>query len=211
MEMKQIRVMLVDDHEIVRAGFRRLLDSTDDIEVVAEAGSAEDAFRLYLKQHPDVVVMDLSMPPGNGGLEALKRILTHDRKARVLVLTVQECEPFPSRVMEFGAKGYLTKRCAPEELIKAIKTVARGGEYIASHIRTELEGRSGSKLDNLTKRELQVFTLLAKGMSTTEIAELMFISNKTVHTHRANILSKLDLTRTSDLIHLAIRHGVVDA
>ncbi len=206
-----IRVMLVDDHEIVRAGFRRLLDSTDDITVVTEASTGEDAYRKYFERPHDVVVMDLSMPPGTGGLEALSRILAADSKARILVLTVQECEPYPSRVLEAGAKGYLTKRCAPEELIEAVRLVSEGKQFVAPHIQSELDQKEPSKLELLTKRELQVFTELAGGASVSQIADAMFISQKTVHAHRANILGKLEVKRTADLIHLAIRHGMVDA
>ncbi len=206
-----ISAMLVDDHEIVRAGFRRLLDNTNDITVVAEASTGEDAYNCYQQHRPDVVVMDLSMPPGVGGLEAIKRILASFPEAKILVLTVQECEPYPSRVLEAGAKGYLTKRCAPEELIDAVRKVNLGREYVATSIQKELEGKEPSKLLQLTQRELQVFTMLASGATAAQIAEAMFISQKTVHVHRSNILAKLGLSKTSELIHLAIRHGVVDA
>ncbi|WP_083704821.1 response regulator transcription factor [Motiliproteus sp. MSK22-1] len=206
-----ITVMLVDDHEIVRAGFRRLLDNTDDISVIAEAATGEDAYSLYQEHSPDVVVMDLSMPPGVGGLEAIKRILAVAPEANILVLTVQECEPYPSRVLQAGAKGYLTKRCAPEELIDAVRKVYHGNEYVAPSIQKELDGKKASKLNLLTKRELQVFTQLAGGSSVAQIADSMFISQKTVHVHRSNILTKLELAKTSDLIHMAIRHGIVEA
>ncbi|WP_207061154.1 response regulator transcription factor [Motiliproteus sp. SC1-56] len=209
--MSATTVMLVDDHEIVRAGFRRLLDNAADLQVIGEAATGEDGYQLYLESKPDVVVMDLSMPPGVGGLEAINRILASDPQARILVLTVQECEPYPSRVLQAGAKGYLTKRCAPEELIAAVRQVAQGREFIAPGIRKELDGKGASKLEALTKRELQVFTLLASGQSVAQIADAMFISQKTVHAHRANILGKLGLKKTSDLIHLAIRHGIIEA
>lgn len=207
---KTIRVMLVDDHEIVRAGFRRLLDSADDISVIAEAASGEEAYQSYQGHRPDLVVMDLSMPPGAGGLEAIQRIRSVDSHAKILVLTVQECEPYPSRVMEAGAKGYLTKRCAPEELLEAVRKVNAGELFIAEKIKQQINSGNNSKLDQLTKRELQIFTLLADGQSAGQIAETMFISQKTVHAHRANIMTKLELSKTSELIHLAIRHGVVD-
>ncbi len=206
-----IKVMLVDDHEIVRAGFKRLLDNTSDISVIAEASTGEDAYDLYREHKPDVVVMDLSMPPGLGGLEAIKRILASHTKAKVLVLTVQECEPYPSRVIEAGAKGYLTKRCAPEELIDAVRKIYSGQDYITPIIQKGLSSEEPTKLTRLTKRELQIFTQLAGGLSVNQIAESMYISQKTVHVHRSNILSKLELSKTSDLIHMAIRHGIVEA
>ncbi len=204
------KVMLVDDHAIVRAGFRRLLDNAEQVEVIAEAGTGEEAYSLYLKERPDVVIMDLSMPPGAGGLEAIKRIRAADENARILVLTVQECEPFPTRVLQSGASGYLTKRCAPAELLEAVYTVARGEQFVAPHIKQQMRQGQEHKLDQLTARELQVFTHLANGLTTAEIAETMFISQKTVHAHRSNILNKLGLSKNADLIHLAIRHGVID-
>ncbi len=207
---KTIRIMLVDDHEIVRAGFRRLLDSADDISVIAEAASGEDAYHQYPQCSPDIVVMDLSMPPGAGGLEAIQRIRSVDPHARILVLTVQECEPYPSRVMEAGARGYLTKRCAPEELLEAVRTVNAGDIFVADQIQQQLGSDNHTKLGQLTKRELQIFTQLAGGQSAGQIAEKMFISQKTVHAHRANIMNKLELSKTTELVHLAIRHGIVD-
>lgn len=210
---KTIRVMLVDDHEIVRAGFNRLLGSAEGITVVCEASSGDEAYHQYQKYMPDMVVMDLLMPPGAGGLDAIQRIRAVDPKAKVLVLTVQECEPYPSRVMQAGAKGYLTKRCAPEELIEAVRQVSEGKEFIATQIQQQLSGNngSGSLLNLLTKRELQIFTLLAGGQSSSQIADAMYISQKTVHAHRSNIMNKLELAKTSDIIHMGIRHGIVDA
>ncbi|WP_210395098.1 response regulator [Motiliproteus sediminis] len=205
------RIMLVDDHEIVRAGFKRLLDSSEDFTVIAEASTGEEAYQQYQRCQPDVVVMDLSMPPGAGGLDAIQRIRAIDPDARVLVLTVQECEPYPSRVMQAGALGYLTKRCAPEELLEAVRQVSQGSEFVAASIREGMNSKEPTKLSQLTKRELQIFTQLASGQSAAQIAETMFISQKTVHAHRANILAKLGLTKTTDLIHLAIRHGIIEA
>lgn len=208
--MNAISTMLVDDHEIVRAGFRRLLDNTADICVVAEASSAEDAYNFYQQHRPNVVIMDLSMPPGMGGLEAIKRIVATDPEARILVLTVQESEPYPSHVLKAGAKGYLTKRCGPDELINAVRQVYAGQEYVSPEVQDEMDDGDTSSLSQLTKRELQIFTMLAGGATVAQVAEVMFISYKTVHVHRSNILTKLSLSSTSDLIHLAIRHGIVE-
>lgn len=205
-----ISAMLVDDHEIVRAGFRRLLDNTDDICVVVEASTAEDAYKFYQQHRPDVVIMDLNMPPGMAGLEAIKRIIATDPNARILVLTVQESEPYPTHVLKAGAKGYLTKKCGPDELINAVRTVASGAEYLAADVHNEIQNNQDVDLAILTQRELQIFTLLASGASVNEIAEKVFISNKTVHAHRSNILNKLKVSSNSDLIYLAIRKGVID-
>lgn len=205
-------IMLVDDHEIVRAGFRRLLDTAPDFKVIAEASSGEEAYRTYLKLMPDVVVMDLSMPPGAGGLAATQRIRAADENAQILVLTVQECEPYPSRVMESGALGYLTKRCAPEELLEAVRHVSQGEKYIAMDVREGMNDKGDkSGLRGLTRRELQIFTQLAAGMSAADVATAMHISQKTVHAHRSNIVNKLGIRNTSDLVHYAIRHGVIQA
>jgi two-component system invasion response regulator UvrY len=208
-----IRVMLVDDHEIVRAGFHRLLDSAEGITVVCEASSGDEAYHQYQKYTPELVVMDLSMPPGAGGLDAIQRIRAVDPQAKIIALTVQESEPYPWRVMKAGAKGYLTKRCAPEELIEAVRQVSEGKEFIAEQIKPQLNGdhSGGSILNALTRRELQIFTQLATGQSPLEIAEAMFISQKTVHAHRSNIMNKLELEKTSDIIHMGIRHGIVEA
>ncbi len=208
--MSVISTMLVDDHEIVRAGFRRLLDGSPDIQVVAEASSAEEAYNSYQRYRPDVVIMDLNMPPGMAGLEAIKRIIATAPEAKILVLTVQENEPYPTHVLKAGAKGYLTKRCGPEELIQAVRQVYDGVEYVSPDVKIEMDSNATTSLSVLTKRELQIFNLLATGSSVNEIAEKMFISNKTVHVHRSNILSKLSLNSSSELIYLAIRNGIID-
>lgn len=209
--MDTISVMLVDDHEIVRAGFKRLLENTVDISVVIEASTAEEAYNFYQQYRPDVVVMDLNMPPGMAGLEAIKRIIAIAPYAKILVLTAQESEPYPSQVLKTGAKGYITKRCSPEELINAVRGVSEGVEYVSSDVQLEIDSNPTASLSVLTKRELQIFHFLATGLSTNEIGEKMFISHKTVHVHRSNILKKLKISSSSELIYLAIRNGVIEA
>lgn len=219
-----IKVLLVDDHPLVRAGFHRLLQADGRINIVAEANNGQEAFDLYQEHTPDLVIMDLSMPTDtsdpeattniNGGLDAIRRIIAYDSAARVLVLTVMESDPFPSHVLNAGAKGYLTKRCAPEELIEAVFEIYRGGSYISETIKAKLGGGSddeASPVRALTKRELQIFTHLADGQSVTQVAEVMFLSPKTIHAHRTNILRKLKIANNSELVHLAIRHGIVQA
>lgn len=221
--MSAIKVLLVDDHPVVRAGFQRLLDNDRRIDIIAEASSGQEAVEKYLAVRPDVVIMDLSMPTDAsvsggmqvyGGLEAIRIIRAKDPEARVLVLTVMENEPFPMHVVQAGASGYLTKRCAPDELLKAVYRVSEGHTYYAECIRQMIVpggSDSGSPFTKLTKREFQVFSCLAQGQSAAQIAEDMFLSPKTVHAHRANILRKLGIGNNSELVHLAIRHNIVEA
>ena len=221
--MSTIKVLLVDDHPVVRAGFQRLLDNDSRIDIVAEASSAQEAVDKYFSVQPDVVIMDLSMPTDTaendtaqayGGLEAIRIIRAKDSEAKVLVLTVMESEPFPAHVVQAGASGYLTKRCAPDELLKAVYEVSEGRTYYAESIREMLApgaSDSGSPFNKLTKREFQIFSCLAEGQTVASIAEMMFLSPKTVHAHRANIMRKLSINNNSELVHIAIRHNIVQA
>lgn len=218
---QKIRVMLVDDHPLVRVGFIRLLESEPGIEVVAEAETGRDAFELYKHHLPDVVVLDLVMPTGyekdreethsqaNGGLEALRRIRVFDDTARVLVLTGKEGGSFPSHVMQAGAIGFMTKRSAPEELGKAIRSVFARKRFIPADI--DLPDAAQDPVKQLTRREFQVFSMLAEGISVSDVAKSMNLSPKTIHAHRANIFRKLDLSSNAEVVHLAIRSGIVEA
>lgn len=219
-----IKILLVDDHPLVRAGFQRLLISDESIEIVGEADNGQSACEMYSQYEPDVVIMDLNMPADsnpeeiasnnlNGGLEAIRRIISKDPKAKVLVLTAMETDPFPAHVVNAGAKGFLTKRCAPDELLEAVKAIHKGEEYITEEIRSRINGGSSgeSSLGSLTKRELQIFSLLAEGRTVAIVAEEMFLSPKTIHAHRTNIFRKLKISNNSELVHLAIRHNIVQA
>jgi len=218
-----IKVLLVDDHPVVRAGFQRLLDNDKRIHIIAEASSGQEAVDKYFSTQPDVVIMDLSMPSDEsgdgglqtyGGLEAIRNIRAKDSNARVLVLTVMESEPFPAHVVQAGASGYLTKRCAPDELLKAVYEISQGRKYFAESIKEMISpggGQESSPFSRLTKREFQVFSCLAQGQPVAQIAEKMFLSPKTVHAHRANILRKLSISNNSELVHFAIRHNIVPA
>ena len=208
-----INVLLVDDHSVVRAGFRRLLETSSEITVIGEADTGDKAWRLFQDLGPDVVVMDLSMP-GMGGLEAIEKIRKIAAQARILVLSVHENEPFPSRALQKGAAGYLSKRCAPEELVIAVREIADGkcylGKDIARRLAAERRDSERNLLTKLTSREFQVFTLLAKGRSVAEIADTIFISPKTVHVHRANVFRKLSISTTAELVRMAIRNDIID-
>jgi two-component system invasion response regulator UvrY len=212
--MSQINVMLVDDHAVVRMGFKMLLESDTDIKVVAEAESGEQSIQRYVEHKPDVVVMDITMP-GIGGLEAIERILAKDNTAKILVLSAHEDSVHPKRVLNAGAMGYLTKRSAAEELIKAIRTVASGKKYLEASVAQQMaiQQLSGDQnpVDVLSPREFEVFMALAKGKTTNEIAETLFLSPRTVGTHLYNIKQKLNANNSAEIALIAMRSGVLDA
>lgn len=208
-----IKVMLVDDHAVVRMGFKLLLESDPAIAVVAEAESGEQGIKLYQEHKPDVVVMDITMP-GMGGLEAIDRIKAKDEHARILVLSAHEDSVHPKRVLNAGAIGYLTKRSAAEELIKAIHTVAGGKMYLEANVAQQMaiQQISGqqSPVDVLSDREFEVFMALAKGKTTNEIAEVLCLSPRTVGTHLYNIKQKLNANNSAEIALIAMRSGLID-
>jgi len=210
--MGPIRILLADDHEVVRAGYRRLLSSTPDIEVIAEAASGEAAYSSYCKLAPDVVVMDLTMP-GIGGLEASHRILVYDSNAKILVFSVHENEVMLNRALVIGVLGYISKRSASEVMIEAIRQVAAGGMYVGQEMMPYLVKRRTSPeselVSELSPREFEVFRLLADSKSVNEIANLLNLSPKTVGHHMTNIKNKLHITNVASLTRLAIRLGVI--
>lgn len=212
MNMQTIRVLLVDDHEVVRGGYRRLFDSTEDIEVIAEATSGEQAYGLYLEHQPSVVVMDLSMP-GIGGLDASRRILARDNGARILVFSVHENEVFLNRALDLGILGYISKRSASRVMIEAVRQVASGEPFIGQEMMPFLVKRKASA-DNqlvgaLSPREFEVFRLRAEGMSVNDIARLLNVSPKTIGHHSTSLKQKLGATNDAELTRLAIRLGVI--
>lgn len=208
-----INVLLVDDHAVVRMGFKMLLESANDIKVVAEAESGEQGVKMYGEHKPDVVVMDITMP-GIGGLEAIERIMAKDPHARILVLSAHEDSVHPKRVLNAGALGYLTKRSAAEELIKAIRTVAGRKKYLEASIAQQMaiQQLSGeqSPVDVLSAREFEVFISLAKGRTTKDIANTLCLSERTVGTHLYNIKQKLGASTSADLALTAMRCGLID-
>jgi len=208
-----IRVMLVDDHALVRMGFRMLLADAQ-VEVVCEAGSGEQACQEYAAVAPDVVVMDLSMP-GMGGLEATRRLLAQDPKARILALSAHEDTAHPRRVLRAGALGYLAKRSAPEALIAAVTAVARGERYLDAQTAqalavAQIDGEA-SPADMLSEREFSVFIQLARGMSVAQIAENLNLSPSTVGTHLYHVKQKLRANNQSELTLVALRWGLIEA
>lgn len=211
--MSQINVMLVDDHAVVRMGFKMLLETSDDIKVIAEAENGEEAIKFYMEHKPDVVVMDITMP-GMGGMEAIERILNKESAAKILVLSAHEDSVHPKRVLNAGAMGYVTKRSAAEELIKAIRAVASGKKYIEASVAQQMaiQQLSGEQnpVDVLSEREFEVFMSLAKGKTTNEIAETLFLSPRTVGTHLYNIKQKLNANNSAEIALIAMRSGLID-
>lgn len=211
--MAKIRVVLTDDHAVVRMGFRLLLQGTHDIEVIGEAESGEEAVKRFVELKPDVLVMDLSMP-GMGGLEAVTRVLAKDDAARILILSAHEDTIHPKRVLKAGASGYLSKRSAAEELIQAIRQVASGKMYMEAAIAQQMavEQISGDKspVDVLSAREFEVFLALAKGQSVNDIAAVLHLSPRTVGTHLYNIKQKLGASNQAELAIMAVRAGLLE-
>jgi len=202
-----INVMLVDDHAVVRFGFRMLLDATEDIRVVAEAESAEIAYQLIPTAKPDVIVMDISLG-GTMGVEATRRIVARDKMARVLGLSSHGDPSYVRYMLKAGALGYLSKRSAPDELMHAIRQVAEGRMYIDSQLsqRMALEEFNGEKspIEVLSEREFGVFIQLAKGSSVNQIAEMLNISPRTVGTHLYNVKQKLGVANQAELALIAV-------
>jgi len=211
--MAELKVLLVDDHSVVRMGFKMLIDSEKDMKVIAESETGEDGIQKYQELKPDVTVMDITMP-GIGGLEAIERIVAKDKNAKILVLSAHEDSVHPKRVLSAGAIGYLTKRSAAEELISAIRTVGSGKKYIESSVAqqlaiTQLSGEN-DPTEILSDREFEVFIALAKGKSTNEIADTMCLSPRTVGTHLYNIKQKLNANNSAEIALIAIRCGLIE-
>ncbi|HEY9322115.1 MAG TPA: response regulator transcription factor [Candidatus Methylopumilus sp.] len=211
--MSQIKILLVDDHAVVRMGFKMLIEAEADIKVIGEAESGEVAVKLFQELKPDIIVMDITMP-GIGGLEAIDRIMAKDKNTKILVLSAHEDSVHPKRVLNAGAMGYLTKRSAAEELIKAIKSIHQGKRYLEPNIAqqmaiTQLSGET-NPVEILSDREFEVFMALAKGKSTNEIADTLCLSPRTVGTHLYNIKQKLNANNSAEIALIAIRCGLID-
>jgi DNA-binding NarL/FixJ family response regulator len=210
-----IKVLLADDHALVREGLRRLLQDYNDIKVIGEASDGQEALRLARQLQPDVVIMDLSMP-GLDGIEATKRMVQEDLKAKVLMLTMHANEDYALRVFRAGAQGFVGKGVLSQEIVAAIRKIMAGGSYLPAELSERLPQRYAqrkaplSSLETLSDRELQVLKRLAEGWTSHTIAQDLHISVKTVDTYRARLLAKLDLQTTADLIRFALRHGVIE-
>jgi two-component system invasion response regulator UvrY len=204
-----MKILLVDDHTIVRAGLRNLLSSVADTRIT-EAATGRDALLRLRQDHPDLIVLDLNLP-GMGGLELLRRMLLEDKAARILVLSMHAEPLYAARAIELGARGYLSKNASAEELLTAVLRVADGGRYIENEIAQGLALKAvspGYGLQDLTERDLEIMRLLAEGMNLTEIANALGIGYKTVANVCSQIKAKLGVTRTSELVRLAMTLGV---
>jgi len=212
--MNTIKIILADDHAVVRSGLRRLLELNKGIEVVAEAESGEQAYQYYGEFLPDVVVMDLSMP-GMGGLEAAKRILQRYTTAKIIIFSMHEAVSFASQALKAGVRGYVTKTGAAEDLLTAITEVARGKTFLSSGIaqKVALQTLMGDDdpLHQLSSREFEIFRLLAEGKKVEEVADMLKISQKTVANYYTMIKQKLGVSSPIEMVRLAIRHRLIDS
>ena len=209
---KKTTIVLVDDHAVVRAGVRRLLEQEPLFEVIGEAESGEKAYQILAELKPDVMVMDLSMP-GMGGLEAIRRILMRYEKAKILVLSMHEDLSFANQALKLGAKGYLTKNTLADDLVKSIETVTHGDVFLSDEIakKMAMQSISGNQdpVHELSAREFEIFRLLAEGFDIDAIASTLNISSKTVSNYQTMIKQKLNINTPIELIRYAIKVGVI--
>jgi two-component system invasion response regulator UvrY len=209
-----IKVLLVDDHELVRMGIKRLLQDVQGLKVIAEAGTGEEAVLLAKELIPDVVVMDVQMP-GIGGLEATRKMIRHNPDIKILALTIYEDEPYPSRLLQAGASGYITKGSDPDEMIRAIRTINSGQRYISPGIAQQIAIKRFTKgdespLDSLSERELQIMLMITQGQKVQDISSKLCLSPKTVNSYRYRIFDKLNVESDVELTLLAMRLGMIE-
>ena len=209
-----ISVLITDDHALVRSGIRRLLEDSKQVKIVGEAECGEDSLQMTQDLKPDVILMDVNMP-GIGGVETCRRILQRNPKQKIIVHTVHSEKTFPKRMLEIGAKGYLTKECGVDEMIEAINQVNDGNSYIASSIAQQLAlsllpGNEANPIDKLSRREFQVMLMISNGLSNMQMSEKLCLSPKTISTYRLRLLEKLDAHSEVDLIKIAVEQGMVE-
>lgn len=214
-----MKIVIADDHAVVRSGFSMILNYQPDMEVVATAADGIEAYQMVAKHNPDVLLMDLSMPPGESGLIATGKISSDYPNTKILILTMYDDEEYLFHVLKNGAAGYVLKNSPDEELLSAIRTVHRGGTYIHSKMATSLvrefikkdqEAGESDPFKLLTKREIEILPLVAKGYGNKEIAEKLFISVKTVEVHKAKIMEKLNLKSRPELVEYALKKKLLD-
>lgn len=213
-----MKIIIADDHAVVRSGFKHLLNFQEDMEVIATAADGREAYELVTEHKPDIVLLDLSMPPGESGLITTGRIKEDFPETKVIILTMHAEEEYLYNVLKSGASGYVLKKAPDEELLTAIRTVHAGGTYIDPSMATSLVKeyvknntiQSEDPYQTLSPRELEVLPLAAKGYTNKEIAEMLYISVKTVEAHKSNIMSKLDLSGRPELIEYALKKKLLD-
>lgn len=212
-----MRLVLGDDHNLVRQGLRKILEEQPDWKVVAQSSDGRDAVKQALALNPDVVILDIGMPLLNG-IEATRQIVRRLPSAHVLILSMHADEAYITRALQAGAQGYLLKDCADEELIRAVTSVSAGKSFFSpavarvmldDYVRHLASKGIADRYDALSEREREIFQLVAEGHSNKEVAELLHVSPATVETHRAHILEKLDVHNTAELVLFAVRRGVI--
>ncbi len=210
---QMIRVMMADDHLVVRSGLKRLLEQDGTIQVVAEADNGEVAYQVYGESLPDVVLMDLSMP-GMGGLESARRIIKRHPTARIIIFSMHEAASFAAQALKAGVRGYVTKNGAASDLVRAVTEVARGKTFLSAEIAQKIALQTlmgdDDPLHQLSSREFEVFRLLADGKRIEDVAEMLKISQKTVANYYTMIKQKLGVSSPTEMVRLAIRHGLID-
>jgi two-component system, NarL family, invasion response regulator UvrY len=208
-----IRILLVDDHHLVRTGLRRILEDANDIEVIGEAQSGEEAIGKTGELHPDVVLMDINMP-GQGGLETTKRLISKHPEIKIIALTQHVEAPFPRQFLSSGGHGFLTKASSMDEMVAAVRQVMAGERFVSNDVARKLalervDGDEDTPFERLSRRELQVVVMLAQGKSVKDISDGLKLSPKTVSTYRARVFDKLSVTSDVELMRVAMQHGVV--
>lgn len=210
------KILLVDDHELVRTGVRRLLEDVQDFEILGEATNGEEAIEMAARLQPDVVLMDINMP-GIGGLEATRKMLADKPSLRIIIVTMHQDDMFAQRLLKAGAVGYLTKGARVDEISHAIRETLAGRRYITPDIAQQLalsqfpESESSSPFDSLSERELQVLMMLMEGQKISQISDKLCLSPKTVSTYRQRLYTKLGVQSDIELARLAMLHGVIDS
>lgn len=209
-----IKVLIVDDHALVRMGIRRLLDDLHDMDVVAEAESGEAALTLVKNLQPDVVLLDMKMP-GIDGWEVTRRLKKSNPHVKVIAVTAMSSEPLPGRILQLGAMGYLTKESGAEEMAAAIRKVYSGERYLSAAIAQKmainsLQVQQESPFDCLTEREMQVMLMITSGMNMQDMVDRLFLSSKTINGYRYRMFDKLDIKNDVELTYLAIKHGIIE-
>lgn len=208
-----INILLVDDHELVRTGIRKILNEVKGFKVIGEAKTGEEGIQFCRDSPPDVVLMDMNMP-GIGGLQATKSILRHNQDIKIIVLTVHSENPFPTKVMQIGAWGYLTKVSGPNEMVNAIRSVYSGQRYIPAEIAQQMalnqfKDPAENPFNSLSERELQIMLMITRGEKVSSIAEQLILTSKTVNSYRYRMFEKLNVSNDVELTHLAIRFGML--
>ena len=208
-----INVLLVDDHELVRTGIRKILDEVKGLKVIGETQTGEEAVQFCRKNQPDVVLMDMNMP-GIGGLEATKKIIRYSPDIKVIVLTVYSEDPIPTKVMQIGAAGYLTKGAGTDEMVNAIRAVNSGQRYITPEIAQKIalnqfKSAEENPFNSLSERELQIMLMVTRGEKVPYISEQLSLSTKTINSYRYRMFEKLNVSNDVELTHLAIRYGML--